>query len=134
MTLTRMCSTLTWQKPAPRGRRKHRIRLLVAATAIVLAAVAASVPAAEQNSVTAWHVGPVPDVRAMCHAGDSLWVATNSGLFIIDIRNPSNVSHVTAGANLPSNSVRAVACTSDSVWVGTDAGVVLFRNGAASVL
>jgi ligand-binding sensor domain-containing protein len=76
-----------------------------------------------------WHVGPVPDVRSICHAGDSLYVGTGAGLFIVDIRDPARVAHLSVGSLLPSNSVRAIAARRDSVFVGTGAGVVLIRGG-----
>ena len=81
-----------------------------------------------------WHVGPVPEVRAICHAGDSLWVGTNVGVFVTDIRDPSRRSLISAGPQLPSNSVRAISTRGDSVWVATDAGVSLFAHGKAAVM
>jgi ligand-binding sensor domain-containing protein len=116
--------------PASRG-GKHRTRLAPVATAIVLAAGAAA--AAEPELPGAWHVGPTPEVRAVCHAGDSLWVGTGAGVFIFDIRNPSRRAHIGAGRELASSSVRAIAARGDSVWVGTDTGLTLFRGGTATV-
>jgi hypothetical protein len=81
----------------------------------------------------AWHLGPEPAVRAICHAGDTLWVGTASGLFVIDIRNGALLERIDAGERLPSGSVRAIATTGDSVFVATDDGLALFRGGEAHV-
>jgi ligand-binding sensor domain-containing protein len=116
--------------PALRRGRKNGTRLLTAATAIVLAAGVTPLFAAEG---TVWHVGPTPEVRAICHAADSLWVGTNAGVFVIDIRDASRRTHIIAGKRLASNSVRAIANHGDSVWVATDAGVTLFQHGNARV-
>lgn len=89
--------------------------------------------AADGDDGATWHAGPTPDVRAIAHVGDSLWVGTSAGLYLIDIRDPSRRVHVGAGQELASNSVRAVASQGDSVWVATDAGVTLFRDGRARV-
>lgn len=75
-----------------------------------------------------WHVGPTPDVRALCHVGDALWIGTAAGLYAVDIRNGATLAHVTAGERLPSSSVRAIAAKGDSVFVGTDTGLALFRR------
>jgi ligand-binding sensor domain-containing protein len=99
------------------------------ALAVILGGCA--VPAVAADGV--WHVGPVPAVRAICHAGDSLYVGTAAGLFIVDIRDPSRVTRVTVGAQLPSNSVRAIAARGDSVFVGTDAGLSLLRGARTTV-
>ncbi len=117
---------------AARG-TKHRTRLLMATMVIVLGAMPVASLAAEPRAQDAWHVGPTPDVRAICHAGDSLWVGTGAGLFVFDIRDPSHRSHVGAGPGLASNSVRAIASNGDSVWVATDAGVTLFYGGKATL-
>ena len=69
----------------------------------------------------------------MVHAGDSLYVGTGAGLFILDIRDPSRVARVLIGPELPSNSVRALAARSDSVFVGTDAGWALRRGAETRV-
>ena len=129
-------------------RAKHRTRCALAATLIVsvfaahaFAAGAGTSSAANAGTTPSpnatlkpWHVGPVPEVRAICHAGDSLWVGTNAGVFISDIRDPSRRARIVAGAQLPSNSVRAIESRGDSVWVATDAGVSIFANGRVTVL
>jgi hypothetical protein len=79
-------------------------------------------------------VGPVPEVRAICHAGDSLWVGTNVGVFVADIRDPSRRVLIAAGPQLPSNSVRAISVRGDSVWVATDEGVSILAHGKATVM
>ena len=125
---------------------KHRTGSALAAIVIV-GALAANAFGAGANSAPAaapaapatatlkpWLVGPVPQVRAICHAGDSLWVGTNAGVFISDIRDPSRRARVVAGKELPSNSVRAIASRGDSVWVATDAGVSIFSHGRVHVL
>lgn len=76
-----------------------------------------------------WHVGPTPDVRAICHTGNVLWVGTAAGLYVLDLRNGNTLAHIGAGSRLPSTSVRAIAAQGDSVFVGTDAGLALFRSG-----
>lgn len=96
----------------------------------VVSAPGAAQPAAIEGS---WHLGPRPAVRAICHAGDSLWVGTAAGLFIIDVRNGAVLERVDAGERLPSSSVRAIAATGDSVFVATDDGLALFRAGATQV-
>ena len=137
-------------RPSAAGRRngsaiaaKHRTGSALAAIVIVGAlaanafgAGANSAPAAAPATATLkpWLVGPVPQVRAICHAGDSLWVGTNAGVFISDIRDPSRRARVVAGPQLPSNSVRAIASRGDSVWVATDAGVSIFSHGRVHVL
>jgi ligand-binding sensor domain-containing protein len=96
--------------------------------AAALAALVAAAPAA--RAADAWHVGPIPEVRAVCHAGDALWVGTSAGVFVLDIRNGALVERITAGPRLPSASVRAIAARGDSVFVGTDAGLAcLYPNG-----
>jgi len=110
---------------------KNLTGLRLAAMAIVVAS--GSVHAAEPHATGAWHIGPTPDVRAICHVGDSLWVGSNAGLFILDIRDPSRRAHIVAGRDLASNSVRAIASDGDSVWVATDAGVTVFHRGKATV-
>lgn len=117
---------------AARG-RKNRTRLVLAATAIVLASGAVAALGEETAVQDAWHVGPTPDVRAICHAGDSLWVGSSAGLFVLDIRDPSRRAHIGAGRELASNSVRAIASRGDSVWVATDAGVTVFFRGQATL-
>ena len=121
-------------KPCSGGRRSRLSnaarfakwnRRVLAALALVLVPGAARAAGIDG----AWHIGPPPAVRAICHAGDSLWVGTAAGLFIIDIRNGSVIDRIEAGARLPSSSVRAVASTGDSVFVATDDGVALFRGG-----
>lgn len=119
---------------------KHRIGSALAAIFIVstcaahaLAAGAGTAPSANAT-LKPWHVGPAPQVRAICHAGDSLWVGTNAGVFITDIRDPSRRAQIVAGPQLPSNSIRAIESRGDSVWVATDAGVSIFSSGRVSVL
>ncbi len=73
-----------------------------------------------------WHIGPTPDVRAICHTGNVLWIGTTAGLFVVDVRNAATLAHATIGNELPSNSVRAIVADGDSVFVGTDAGLALF--------
>jgi ligand-binding sensor domain-containing protein len=73
-------------------------------------------------------------VRAICHAGDSLWVGTNVGVYVADIRDPSQRTLIAAGPQLPSNSVRAISVRGDSVWVATDLGVSIFAKGRALVM
>ena len=131
---------------APRSlAAKHRTGSALAAIVIVAASAANafgaganSAPPAAVAPATAtlkpWFVGPVPQVRAICHAGDSLWVGTNAGVFISDIRDPSRRARIVAGPQLPSNSVRAIASRGDSVWVATDAGVSIFSRGRVHVL
>lgn len=104
--------------------------------AIATAALAAGAGTAPSATATLkpWHVGPLPQVRAICHAGDSLWVGTNAGVFISDIRDPARRAQIVAGPQLPSNSVRAIESRGDSVWVATDAGVSIFANGRVTVL
>ena len=111
--------------------RKNRTKPVLAAMAIVLGAAPAW--AGEPAASDAWHVGPTPDVRAICHVDNSLWVGTSAGLFILDIRDPSRRTHIVAGRDLASNSVRAIASQGDSVWVATDAGVTLFHGGKATL-
>lgn len=100
----------------------------------IVAALAANAFAADAPPLQAWHVGPPPQVRAICHAGDSLWVGTNVGVCVADIRDPSRRTLIAAGPQLPSNSVRAIASRGDSVWVATDAGVSVFSGGRTSVM
>ena len=80
-----------------------------------------------------WHLGPQPAVRTICHAGDTLWVGTASGLFVVDIRTGALLERIEAGERLPSASVRDIASTGDSVFVATDDGLALFRGGQARV-
>lgn len=110
---------------------KNRIRLLATTMVIVLGGVASA--GAGRDAIDPWHVGPTPEVRAICHTGDSLWVGSSTGLFIVDIRDPSRISHLAGGRELASNSVRAIALHGDSTWVATDAGVTLFRAGKATL-
>jgi ligand-binding sensor domain-containing protein len=140
MKLTFIVSALFPRNAAlqvPAAPPKHRIRpgamtmFIVAAYANACAAGATA--SARSASPAAWHVGPVPEVRAICHAGDSLWVGTNAGVIVADIRDPSRRLVIPAGAQLPSNSVRAIASRGDSVWVSTDAGVSLFSGGKVTV-
>jgi len=79
--------------------------------------------------VDVWHVGPTPDVRAICHTGNVLWIGTAAGLYLVDLRNGGTLAHIGAGPRLASTSVRAIAAKGDSVFVGTDAGLSLFRPG-----
>jgi len=81
----------------------------------------------------AWHLGPQPAVRAVCHAGDTLWVGTAAGLFLLDIRDGSLIERIEAGDRLPASSVRGIAATGDSVFVATDGGLALFRGGEVAV-
>ncbi len=116
---------------------KHRIRLGAAAIFIVSAVsnvFAAGATAPARPALNAWHVGPAPEVRAICHARDSLWVGTNTGVFVSDIRDPSRRVFILAGPRLPSNSVRAIVTRGDSVWVATDAGVSIFSHGKTTVM
>jgi ligand-binding sensor domain-containing protein len=87
-----------------------------------------SAAAPPQPIADVWHVGPTPDVRALCHVGDALWIGTAAGLYAVDIRNGATLAHIAAGTRLPSSSVRAIAAKGDSVFVGTDAGLALFRR------
>lgn len=80
--------------------------------------------AAENPQV--WRVDAVPSVRAFCHAGDSLWVGTSAGVFVLDLRTGERIRRIGAGTRLPSASVRAIASRGDSVLVGTDDGLALF--------
>jgi ligand-binding sensor domain-containing protein len=96
--------------------------------ALVLGSAALSVAASTQPVADVWHVGPTPDVRALCHVGDALWIGTAAGLYAVDIRNGKTLAHVIAGAELPSSSVRAIVAKGDSVFVGTDLGLALFRR------
>ena len=112
---------------------KNRTGFVVAATTIVAACGAAVAFAGDAGRDDTWHVGPVPEVRAICHASDSLWVGTNDGVFVFDIRDPARRSHIGAGPQLASNSVRAIASKGDSVWVATDTGLSLFRGGNTRV-
>ncbi len=79
-----------------------------------------------------WHAGPTPDVRAICHTGNVLWIGTTAGLYLMDIRNGGTIAHFGAGPRLPSASIRAIAAKGDSVFVGTDAGLALFRRDDAT--
>jgi ligand-binding sensor domain-containing protein len=88
--------------------------------------------AAAATPIDVYHVGPTPDVRAICHTGNVLWVGTAAGLFMVDIRNGNTLAHVTAGPQLPSSSVRAIVARGDSVFVGTEGGLALFRRGNAA--
>lgn len=108
--------------------------LIVLVVAMRLVAAGAATPTPTVNTPDAWHVGPVPQVRAICHAGDSLWVGTNVGVFVVDIRDPSRRTRIPAGPQLPSNSVRAIQSRGDSVWVATDTGVSVFSQGKVVVL
>ena len=111
-----------------RGDRK-RNRALVALGMFVMGGVSAAVAETPSPTVAdrVWHVGPTPDVRAMCRAGNVLWVGTAAGLYLIDIRNAETLAHFTAGVHLPATSVRALVAKGDSVFAGTDAGLSLFR-------
>jgi len=129
MKLTRMIPAPGSCRTSARRGRKNRTRLAVAAMTIVLAA-GTSAFAADNPRDAIWHAGPTPEIRAICHAGDSLWVGTAAGLFVIDIRDAARRRHIGAGKELASNSVRAIANYGDSVWVATDAGVTLFHRGA----
>lgn len=80
-----------------------------------------------------WHVPPDPEVRAICHAGDTLWVGTSAGLFRVDVRNASRIDRIDAGPSLPSPSVRGIVAKGDSVLVATDGGIALFRGSDVSV-
>ncbi len=91
------------------------------------AAVARAAWAAEP-ALDAWHVGPVPEVRALCHTGNVLWIGTAAGLYLVDLRNGTTLAHAGAGDRLPATPVRAIAAKGDSVFVGTDAGLALFRR------
>lgn len=99
-----------------------------------IVAVAPNAFAADAAVIHAWHVGPVPQVRAICHAGDSLWVGTNTGVCVADIRDPSRRMMIAAGPQLPSNSVRAIVSRGDSVWVATDGGLAVFGGGHVMVM
>ncbi len=90
--------------------------------------LAAGTAAGADGIPGAWHVDPAPEVRAMCHVGDALWVGTAAGLFIVDIRDGSLIERVGAGPRLPSASVRAIVSTGDSVFVATDDGLALFLD------
>lgn len=96
-----------------------------------MSAPPSSTPATTNNAQSVgdiWHLGPTPDVRALCHVGDALWVGTAAGLYLVDIRNGATLAHMSGGTRLPSSSVRAIAAKGDSVFVGTDAGLALFRR------
>lgn len=120
-------------EPATAGKwnRARYARCTIAATIPVW--VALSFVATPVRAAGTWNVSPVPEVRAICHAGDSLFVGTSAGVFVLDIRNGALVDHITAGPRLPSASVRSIAARHDSVFVGTDAGLALLVGGAASV-
>ncbi len=94
---------------------------------MVLALVSRAVIAAEPVA-DVWHVGPTPDVRALCHTGNVLWIGTAAGLYLVDLRNGATLAYASAGNRLPSTPVRAIAAKGDSVFVGTDAGLALFRR------
>ncbi len=108
---------------------KHNRVVLAGIVAIGVAAAGAA------NAATSgvWHVPPQPQVRAICHAGDTLWVGTSAGLFRIDIRNGAPIDRIDAGPRLPSASVRGIATTGDSVFVTTDGGLSLFRGAETQV-
>ena len=110
------------------------IFFVAASAAGANAAGTSSAPPATSAAQKPWHVGPAPEVRAICHAGDSLWVGTNVGVFVADIRDPSKRVLIAAGPRLPSNSVRAISTRGDSVWVATDVGVSVFANGKTTVM
>ncbi|HEX5131733.1 MAG TPA: hypothetical protein VFX92_04500 [Candidatus Krumholzibacteria bacterium] len=139
MKLTRMIFSLVPVQVSVRARNRPRLakarrfakwnRAAVALPGLLLLA-----PSLRAQPVSgAWHVGPQPAVRAICHAGDSLWVGTAAGLFILNIRDGALIERVEAGARLPSASVRAIAATGDSVFVATDDGLAMFRGPDAHV-
>jgi hypothetical protein len=97
-------------------------------------ASASNAPPGTSAALKPWHVGPIPEVRAICHVGDSLWVGTNVGVFVADIRDPSRRVLIAAGPQLPSNSVRAISVRGDSVWVATDEGVSILAHGKTTVM
>jgi ligand-binding sensor domain-containing protein len=119
----------------PRHDRKRNCLGWAGAIALAGTLAASGQPARTETArdaspIDVWHVGPTPNVRAICHAGDGLWVGTAAGLYLIDIRNASVIAHAGSGARLPSTSVRAIAAKGDSVFVGTDGGLALFRRSA----
>jgi ligand-binding sensor domain-containing protein len=108
---------------------KHKC---VLAAAIVAAFGAGSAPRTDAGP-SAWHVGPIPSVQAICHAGDTLWVGTSAGLFRVDVRTAAEIDRIAAGPMLPSPSVRAIVARGDSVVVATDGGLSIFAGGTVEV-
>lgn len=102
---------------------------------LAVVSLAQSPPAAKTDSPDPdwFHIGHYGDVRALCRAGDSLWVGTGGGLFIYHTGASEVVDHVTIGSALPSNSVRSIAVREDSVYVGTDGGLSIFVGDTALV-
>jgi ligand-binding sensor domain-containing protein len=107
----------------PEARVRENRNRAVAACAMALALAFPSAGLARSSGV--WHVGPVPEVRAICHAGDSLVVGTSAGLFVVDLKRGTIARQIVAGPELPSSSVRALATHGDTLFVGTDAGLAL---------
>jgi hypothetical protein len=107
---------------------------IVAAAAAALHAAPATTPAAG-TTLTAVARRAVPQVRAICHAGDSLWVGTNVGVFVADIRDPSRRVLIPAGPQLPSNSVRARSQAAATVCGSQPTQAFsIFSNGKVRVL
>lgn len=114
-------------------RKRNRLATRAVAGAALLVSGWLS-PAATAPLADLWHVGPRPEVRAICHTGSVVWVGTAAGLYVIDIRNGGVLAHVGVGTQLPSVSVRAIAAKGDTVFVGTDAGLAMFRRDDAGGL
>ncbi|MDH5268484.1 MAG: hypothetical protein OEY32_00975 [Candidatus Krumholzibacteria bacterium] len=131
LSFARRCTRGSGRRPrlanAARFAKRNRGALALGVALLVPGAPGAS------RLEGAWHVGPQPAVRAICHAGDTLWVGTAAGLFVVDIRNGALLERIEAGDRLPSASVRAIAAVGDSVFVATDDGLALYRAGEVRV-
>jgi len=54
---------------------------------------------------------------------DQLWVGTNKGINIIDLKN-SDIRHLNKYDGLPSNEITAIQIVDTTVWIGTSKGLV----------
>jgi ligand-binding sensor domain-containing protein len=101
--------------------------------AVVLAARLPSAAGPAPGESRPFHLGHYGDVRALCRAGDSLWVGTGGGVFIYDLGSSEMTGHMTISKGLPSNSVRAISARDGDVYVGTDDGLSVFAPGSEEV-
>jgi ligand-binding sensor domain-containing protein len=63
------------------------------------------------------------DVRALHEAGDTLWVATNGGVLLVNVLSGTVVSALTAADGLEGNSARTFHQEPGRMFVGTDEGL-----------
>ncbi len=64
-------------------------------------------------------------IRHLVKADNKIWVATDKGLYGIDI-NTLDIKHYTTADGLPINSLKSIIAKDDKLWIGSDYGLICF--------